>query len=86
MGFKQCKFKDLENDTILGGFYNEEENYILCGCCGGIIDLNEEPSDYEILEIYKYWVDLTEFIIDEVEPINIAREILSDVPNALLED
>lgn len=86
MSFKQCKFKDIENDTILGGFINEEENYILCGCCGCIIDLNEDAEDYEVLEVYKYWVDLTEFIIDEVEPINIAREILSDVPNALLED
>lgn len=65
MNFKQCKFKDLENDTILGGILNEDEKYIICGCCGGIIDLSEEPSDYEIIKIYDNWLNISEEIIGE---------------------
>ena len=67
MTFKQCKFKDIENDTVLGGLINEDENYIICGCCGCILDLNdpENTGYYEVLEIYEYWVNISEEIIGE---------------------
>ncbi len=65
MSFKQCKFKDFENETILGGILNEDENYIICGCCGCIIDLKEEPFDYEIIKVYDSWLNISEEIIGE---------------------
>lgn len=57
---KQIKFKDLENNVILGGILVDNE-YIICGCCGGKIDLDDDQ--YDIVEIYPNWVDLTDEII-----------------------
>lgn len=65
MSFKQCKFDDLENKVTLGGILNEEENYIICGCCGGVIDLTEEPLNYEIIKVYDSWLNISEEIIGE---------------------
>ena len=65
MSFKQCKFKDFENETILGGILNEDENYIICDCCGGVIDLKEEPFDYQIIKVYDSWLNNSEEIIGE---------------------
>lgn len=59
---KQCKF-DYKGQT-LGGIYcnfDNGDNYIICGCCGGIID----PQRVEMLTIYDYWVDLSEEIIGD---------------------
>lgn len=57
---KQCKFYDVANETYLGGILTED-NEIICGCCGGKIYLDNEQ--YEIIEIYPNWVDLTDEII-----------------------
>lgn len=65
MTFKQCKFKDIENDMILGGILNEDEKYIICGCCGAVIDLTEEPDDYKIIKVYDSWVNISEEIMGE---------------------
>ena len=55
------KFKDLFSDTILGGILLDDGD-IICGCCGGLIDKN----------------DNTFKIIEELEWINISEEILGD--------
>lgn len=60
---KQCKFKDYDNN-ICGGIlcdFDNGDEYIICGCCGGIFD----PNEVEILETYAYWVDLSDEIIGE---------------------
>lgn len=70
---KQVKFRIINKDVgatdeILGGIgiYKEDiecnENLInvICGCCGGMF----EPEDIEILEVYKYWINISEEIID----------------------
>lgn len=68
--FKQLKFFDREANEYLGGIgYFEEQSdgvedlkYIICGCCGGIIDGDELEDNFEIIEIYNNWCNLTEAI------------------------
>lgn len=71
---KQCKFKDIEGN-ICGGLFCEFDNgdrYIIDACTGSTID----PEEVTDLVIYKYWGDFTEYIINEIEPLNTALEIL----------
>ena len=56
---KQVKFKDNE-DNIFGGILTDDGN-IICGECGGLL----EPEDFEIIEIYDFWVDLSDTIIGD---------------------
>ncbi len=58
---KQVRFFDKEDGVIHAGIlYNDK---IICGCCGGVFDADSE--DFEILEKYEDWVDLTETIIGD---------------------
>ncbi len=59
---KQVRFRDKENDEILGGILCEDGvcDYIICGCCGGIVEADD--PDIEILEVYKTWCDISESI------------------------
>ena len=61
---KQVKFKDVCNDSIHGGILviNGNDKYIICGCCGGVIEVDE---DVEIIEEYNNWVDISDSIIGE---------------------
>ena len=56
----QVKFLDNENNVTLGGILVDNE-YIICGCCGGRIYLDNEQ--YEIIEYYNTWVPLSDEII-----------------------
>ena len=59
---RQCKFVDEEGEN--GGIYCQEGNnhaYIICGCCGGIFN----PERVEGLEIFDFWVDLSEEILGD---------------------
>ena len=62
---RQCRFKYNEDDFYnFGGIYCKFDNgdeYIICGCCGGIVDVNE----VKILEIYEVWVDISHEIMGE---------------------
>ena len=57
--FKQVKFVDFENE-IHGGILNENENYIICGCCGGVFEKNE----VKILKVYD-WINIEEAILED---------------------
>ena len=57
---KQIKFRDKENDDILGGILLDDGN-VLCGECGSVL----ERDDVEILDEYLHWVDISETIIGE---------------------
>lgn len=57
---RQVKFHDCEDNEILGGILLEDKNTIICGCCGGILKLDE--NDVTIIKEYDYWVDLSEDI------------------------
>lgn len=52
----QVKFYDKDNDTINYGILIND-NTIICACCGGVFDVNED--DVVILKKYNYWVDFS---------------------------
>ena len=68
MAFKQCKFTDFDG-IVRGGIYvmtngqveDPENDYIICGCCGGIFQLD----DVESYICYPSWLDISEEIIGE---------------------
>lgn len=53
---KQVLFLDLEGVAHAGLLLND--GYIVCGCCGSLIEL----GDYLLLHVYKEWVDIEEEI------------------------
>ena len=58
---QMVKFKDLENNTILGGILTDEGN-IICGCCGSLI----EKDDFQVEIIEKLsWIDISNEILGE---------------------
>lgn len=58
METKQVKFMDEEGE-IFGGILVDGE-YIICGCCGGVIEWNEVT----ILEKYNNWVNISDNIME----------------------
>lgn len=68
MTTKQCKFTDFDGD-VHGGIYvmtngqieDPENDYIICGCCGGIFQLDE----VENYICYPSWLDISQEIIGE---------------------
>lgn len=61
MTTKQIKFKYLYDNSIQCGILiiQGDEQYIICGCCGGVFEVNE---DIEILQIYDEWIDISNSI------------------------
>ena len=57
--FQQVKFIDNEGETH-GGIFNEQEGYIICGCCGGTF----EKDEVKIVRVYN-WIDLDETILGD---------------------
>lgn len=64
MVVQQIRFRDLygEPSISVGGILINDE-YIICGCCGGIFENDKE--EIEILEKYDDWVDLDYMIKGE---------------------
>ena len=64
MTAKQCSFVD-EDGNVYGGilcdFVGVDEAFIICGCCGGIVD----PEEVTIVKTYDNWVDLSKEIIGD---------------------
>ena len=58
---QMVKFKDLENNTILGGILTDEGN-IICGCCGSLIE--KDDFQFEIVEKL-CWIDISNEILGE---------------------
>lgn len=54
---KQIQFKDLENSEIHGGIELDDGN-VVCACCGGLFEKDEEGETWEKVKNYKTWVDL----------------------------
>ena len=64
----QVMYWDADGDHWVGGIAYGTE--IICGCCGGIINIDEvyEFAPEEVINpivIFNYWVDLSEEIIGE---------------------
>lgn len=51
---KLVKFKDLELDEIHYRYMNsgEEEQDVICACCGGVFEAGEEGVTFQILDDY----------------------------------
>ena len=64
MTAKQCNFVD-EDGTVCGGILcnsdGNDDKFIICGCCGGIVD----PKEVTIVKVYDNWVSLSEEIIGD---------------------
>lgn len=58
---QMVKFKDLENNIILGGILTDEGN-IICGCCGSLIE--KDDFQFEIIENLS-WIDISNEILGE---------------------
>ena len=61
---KQVKFLDIENSAIHGGILTDDGD-IICGCCGGLLEADKNGKTWELLKVYKTWVDLDEAIMGE---------------------
>ena len=62
MGYiRQVKVRFIADDRVVGGILLTNGT-LICGCCGGIV---EDSDDYEIVEEYKNWVNISESIIGE---------------------
>ena len=60
----QCKIVDLENECIHGAILLDNGDAI-CGCCGGLLEADEEGETWDIIEKYPDWIDLDEEITGE---------------------
>lgn len=68
---KQCAFKDFEG-TVFGGVYLEigEEKYVICGCCGGVMEMD----DIEELYVFQEWNNISEEIVGDVEITDLKED------------
>ena len=62
---RQAKFRFEGEEAEFGGIYvmmgsypEKSKDYIICGCCGSIVPADEA----EEIEIYRFWVDISEEI------------------------
>ena len=58
---KQIKFLDIENNEIHGGVLTDDGN-VICGCCGGIQEAEDEGITWKLLTIYEDWINIDEAI------------------------
>lgn len=59
----QVKFWDADNEKWVGGIGYRDE--VICGCCGGIFEVNELLEDNHDGIIRLPWVDINEEIRGE---------------------
>ena len=59
---QQVQFWDDDNKEWFGGIMIDNE-YIICGCCGSVLELNEF-EEKEVIE-YEDWVNIEEEIRGE---------------------
>ena len=78
---KQIKFRDLENDAVRGGIELDSGD-VICGCCGGLFEKDDEGTTWQKITEYANWVDLTSEIcgsdIDDNDEANSEPETHSD--------
>lgn len=56
---KQVDFYDNENQEFHGGILIDND-YIICGCCGGVFEVKE--LDVDKIYIYDNWIDIEKII------------------------
>ena len=63
----QVKFYDVDGDNWIGGI--AYENYIICGCCGGKIEISDLVMDAEEIDMKP------DMLIQELPWVNIDETI-----------
>lgn len=62
----QVAFWDVDGDHYVGGI--AFENKIICGCCGGVISIEEvcefAPEGIDPIVVYDIWIDVSGDIRD----------------------
>jgi len=76
---KQVIFMDGEGN-VQGGIYVPDLHYIICGCCGGLVD----EDDAVIIHCYNEWLDISESIYGDDG--TILHEIEEKLNNMSTED
>lgn len=61
---KQVLFFDNDNKAYEGGILLEDGR-IICGCCGGIIEADDE--NFKIIKIFDNWVNISEEIYGDLD-------------------
>ena len=54
---KQIIFEDLELHETHAGILTDERN-VICGCCGGLFEAEEENETWKVVKIYHQWINL----------------------------
>ena len=71
---RQIIFKDLELNEICAGILTDERN-VICGCCGGLFEAEEENQTWKIIKIYNKWKNLENTICgDDITKIIMMEE------------
>ena len=73
---KQIKFLDIENAVEHGGILLDDGN-VICGCCGGIFEADEEGITWKLVHAYDTWIDLTSEICGDDLRANMPVESTS---------
>ena len=67
---QQIKFRDLENDSVHGGIETDDGD-VICGCCGGVFEKDEEGLTWQLINRYGNWMSLDKIICgDEIDNEN----------------
>ena len=61
---KQIRFYDIENNEVHGGIMLDNGN-VICGCCGGLMEKDEEGTVWRTINVYDNWINLDEEICYE---------------------
>lgn len=66
MEAKQVKFYLLIEDEpeMMGGILIDNR-FLICGCCGGMWDLEYDPYEVCIVKVYDEWMNLSNEIIGD---------------------
>ena len=60
---KQVLFLDLEQKTLQTGFLLDDGR-LICGCCGGIYEKEEEGTAFTIVKASEEWQDIQSAILE----------------------
>ena len=69
-------YDNQDNPKYVGGIGYKDR--IICGCCGGIIDISDinefTPEEYEPIMVYDNWIDIDDSICGGERPTILDAE------------
>lgn len=58
---KMCNFLLKPDDQRLQGFYNTDNDKVICACCGKEFNA-KDPKEVDDIHIYNDWVDISDSV------------------------